>query len=148
MISRGNARGSVILQVKSGVFWVKLIEDPSGKDLIGAFREARRRKLLAGPTPTMVDMLEFNGTIDWRAISAIRAMTPWERGHPAGQRGIGPILFRCAYVSGDPLLAPVIKIICDLFGHTRHRQFRDQAQAVLWVLQSEAPAADTVRSDD
>jgi hypothetical protein len=138
VISRGNARGSVTLQVKNGVFWVKIVEDPKGEDLIACFREARQSNLLSGPMPTIVDMLGFNGSIDWTAIGAIREMVSWEHEHrPDGDNSV---LSRCAYISADPLLAPVIKIICDLFGRTRHRQFRNPEQAALWVLHSEAPA--------
>jgi hypothetical protein len=156
MIGRGNARGSITLQVKSGILWVKITEDPKGEDLVACFREARQSRLLAGPMPTIVDMLDFNGTIDWGAIGTIREMISWERGEEReGKRKPRPadgrptaVLSRCAYLSTDPLLAPVIKILCDLFGHTRHRQFRTPEQAMIWVLQSEAPPPETISSDD
>jgi hypothetical protein len=147
MIGRGNARGSVTLQVKSGIFWVKITEDPRGEDLVACFREARQNRLLTGPMPTIVDILEFNGTIDWSAIGTIREMMSWEAGgQPIDVKATG-ILARCAYLSTDPLLAPVIKILCDLFGRTRHRQFRSPEQAMIWVLQSEAPPPETISSD-
>src|SRR5215813_4181914 len=109
MIERGTPRGSVTLQVKNGIFWVRLVQDPRGSDLIEAFRQARRRRLLAGPMPTIVDMLDYNGSIDWRAVGAIRDMTPWERQRRHGD-DTRQVLARCAYVSRDTLLAPVIKI--------------------------------------
>jgi len=138
MIERGTARGSISLQVKNGIFWVKLAQDPRGADLVAAFKEARDGRLLAGPMPTIVDMLDYNGSIDWWAVGAIRDMTPWERQRRREDEN-RPTLARCAYISRDTLLAPVIKIICDLFGRSRHRQFRDAEQAVLWVLQPEVP---------
>ena len=71
----------------------------------------------------------------------------WEaEGQPIDVKATG-ILARCAYLSTDPLLAPVIKILCDLFGRTRHRQFRSPEQAMIWVLQSEAPPPETISSD-
>ena len=148
MISRGNNRGKVTLRVQNGVFWVKLELDPRGEDLVACFSEARSSGMLAGPMPTVVDMLTYNGSIDWSAITAIRAMIPWEKQHHAqiGFRRI--VMARCAYVSVDPLLAPIIKIICDLFGRMRHRQFRDPAHALLWVLQSELPPPERVTPND
>jgi hypothetical protein len=148
MIERGTARGSIALQVKNGIFWVKLVQDPRGSDLVAAFVEARHSRMLTGPMPTIVDMLDYNGSIDWWAIGAIRDMTPWERQRQHGDDAGRPILARCAYVSRDALLAPVIKIICDLFGRSRHRQFRDAEQAVLWVLQPEAPPPGQAALDD
>ncbi|HWU00073.1 MAG TPA: hypothetical protein VN229_20720 [Terriglobales bacterium] len=148
MIERGTARGSISLQVRNGIFWVKVLQDPRGSDLVAAFQEARRSRLLVGPMPTVVDMLDYNGSIDWWAIGAIRDMTPWERQRRQGEDESNPTLARCAYVSRDMLLAPVIKIICDLFGRSRHRQFRDAEQAVLWVLQPEAPPPGHAILDD
>lgn len=147
MISRGNARGSIALEVKAGVLWVTVVLDPRGDDMVAAFREARRSNLLAGPMPTIVDMLEFNGSIDWTAIGAIREMSTWQRHRQPGEDGAQIVLSRCAYVSRDPLLAPVIKILCDLFGRTRHRQFRDPEQAMLWVLQHEPPPPELVEPE-
>jgi hypothetical protein len=147
MIERGTARGSITLQVENGVFWVKLVQDPRGSDLVAAFQEARRSRLLVGPMPTIVDMLDYNGSIDWWAVGAIRDMTPWER-QRRQENEPQPVLARCAYVSRDALLAPVIKIICDLFGRSRHRQFRDAEQALLWVLQPEAPPPGSALDDE
>lgn len=137
MIRRGTPRGSITLEVRSGVFWVTVVEDPRGADMISAFEEARRTRLLAGPMPTIVNILEFNGSIDWGAIGAIRDMTPWERQRRPHEGDQSQVLARCAYVSRDNLLSPIIKIVCDLFGRSRHRQFRDAEQALLWVLQPE-----------
>lgn len=148
MIRCGTARGSVTLEVKSGVFWVKVAQDPRGQDLVAAFQQARQQRLLTGPMPTIIDMLDFNGSIDWAAIGAIRDMTPWERNRLPGRDDEKPILARCAYISEDALLAPVIKIICDLFGRARHRQFRNPEQALLWVLQPEAPPAASAIIDE
>ena len=147
MIGRGNTRGSVTLQVKSGIFWVKITEDPKGEDLVACFREAWQNRLLSRPMPTIVDILEFNGTIDWAAIGTIREMISWRRDRQPADAADRKVLARCAYLSTDPLLAPVIKILCDLFGHVRHRQFRNPEQAMIWVLQSEAPPPETVSSD-
>lgn len=147
MIGRGNARGNITLQVRNGIFWVKITEDPKGEDLVACFREARQGNLLAGPMPTIVDMLDFNGSIDWGAIGTIREMMSWERDGQPTDGNARTVLARCAYVSTDLLLAPVIKILCDLFGRTRHRQFRSPEQAMFWVLQSEAPPPETISSD-
>jgi hypothetical protein len=148
MISRGNVRGRITVWITSGVPWVKLEQDPKGDDIVACFAEARSSGLLNGPTPAMVDLLSFNGSIDWTAITAIRSLIPWERQHNGASEGRRTYTARCAYVSTDPLLAPVIKIICDLFGRSRHRQFRDPEQALLWVLQGEAPPPESVTSDD
>jgi hypothetical protein len=134
--------------MQSGVFWVKLEQDPKGDDIVACFAEARSSGLLSGPTPTMVDMLNFNGSIDWGAITAVRNLVPWERQHDSAPGSRRAFTARCAYISIDPLLAPVIKILCDLFGGSRHRQFRDPEQGLLWILQDEAPPPDSVASDD
>jgi hypothetical protein len=148
MITRGNIRGRVTLQIQNGVFWVKIEQDPRGEDLVACFAEARETNLLPGPMPTIVDMLAFNGSIDWNAIAAVREMTPWEKQAQPKPGAHRLIVARCGYISTDPLLAPVIKILCDLFGRSRHRQFRNPEQALLWVLQNEAPPPESVTDDD
>jgi len=167
MIFYGNAAGRITLRVEHGVLWIKLEQDPHGADIVQSFRDAISEGLLKAGIPTVVDMLGFNGNIDWQAIRTIREMVVRElsppetsklpeprelseppqlseRMAPAWQpERPGPATeCRVAYVTRDTLFAPVLRILRDLFYLSRLRQFRDLEAALLWVCRRDPVSLD------
>ena len=80
--------------------------------------------------PTLVDLTNFRGPIDWSAIYAIQRMAPWG----SGARGRS----RVAYVSRDRMFGIVLKLIAGLFRRTRHRLFADEPDARGWLASNQA----------
>jgi hypothetical protein len=156
-ISYGNAAGRVTLRVEHGVLWLKLEQDPHGSDVVECLERALAQGWLTTGMPILVDMLDFNGNIDWGAVRAIREIMPCAgairaegaraQGLPASGAGAegqaratvdrATQAGRVGYVTRDPMFAPVLRIIRDLFTRSRHRQFRDPEPALLWVCQPE-----------
>lgn len=151
-ISYGNAAGRVVLRVEHEVVWLKLEQDPHGQEVVDCLQDAVARGWLKAKMPFLIDMLAFNGNIDWGAVRAIRTIVPCagvpvagfpgadetQKGLVAGNPGTQITTgCRVAYVTRDPMFAPVLRIIRDLFTQSRHRQFRDLEPALLWVCQPE-----------
>jgi hypothetical protein len=143
MISYGTSTGRITLRSERGVLWIKLEREPQSPDIVNCLRDAFAAGLVPMGSPTVVDLLDFSGTIDWPAVRTIRGMLPGDSGAEIGQSTVAPRQ-RIAYVTRDPLFDAVLKIIGDLFGFARHRYFRDPERALLWACQSEpaGPADD------
>ncbi len=154
--SYGNAGGRITARIAHGVLWLKLEEDPQGPELEQCLRDVIADGWLKQGVPTLVDMLGFNGNIDWGAIRKIREMIPWigeapgdaAIDMPVGQKmpreGMGTGGCRVGYVTRDPMFGSVLRIICDLLGSSRHRQFRDVETALLWVCRHDSCLQDEV----
>ncbi|MDY0883522.1 hypothetical protein ACFPL7_11230 [Dongia soli] len=146
MISYGTSTGRITLRSDRGVLWIKLEREPQSADIVNCLRDAFAAGLVPTASPTVVDLLDFSGTIDWPAVRIIRGMLPADRGTEIG-REVAPPSQRIAYVTRDPLFDTVLKIIGDLFGFARHRYFRDPERALLWACQSE-PAGPVEDEDE
>ncbi|MET1026959.1 MAG: hypothetical protein ABWY00_07315 [Dongiaceae bacterium] len=145
MIFYGNASGRITLRIERDVLWLTLEEDPRGADIVQSFRDAISDGLLKAGLPTVIDMLGFNGNIDWQAIRLVREMVAEALPPPAGETSRLPAPAapcRVAYVTRDMLFSPVLRILRDLFPQCRHRQFRDPETALLWVCQRDPVALD------
>ncbi len=121
----GSRLGGVSLRVERGVLRIRVVNEPRGDDLVDVIRRAFEGGLLAVSTPTLVDLTEYYGTLDWEAIHKIRAMAPWGTGKPGAAR--------VAYVSRDRLFAALIKLLRGLFPDTRHRLFATEPEALAWL---------------
>jgi hypothetical protein len=129
--------GRITLRSERGVLWIALEREPQSADIINCLQDAVAAGLLPSGSPTVVDLRDFSGTIDWTAVRAIRGMLPAGTGGAGGAQDPAPPSLRVAYVTRDPLFDSVLKIIRDLFGFARHRYFRDPEQALLWACQSD-----------
>ncbi|TXH37002.1 MAG: hypothetical protein E6Q98_08845 [Rhodospirillaceae bacterium] len=147
MISYGTSMGRITLRSDRGVLWIKLEREPQPADIVNCLRDAFTAGLVPTAAPTVVDLLDFSGTIDWPAVRTIRSMLPAETEGENGERAASPSQ-RIGYVTRDPLFDTVLKIIGDLFGFARHRYFRDPERALLWACQSDPAGPEGDEEED
>ena len=121
----GAATDSVTLVVNDGILDIRLEHEPRGEDLVRCLQRALDAGLMKYSMPTLVDLTNFRGQIDWSAIYAVQRMAPWG----TGARGQS----RVAYVSRDSMFKLVMKLIVGLFPYTRHRLFADEPEARDWL---------------
>jgi hypothetical protein len=124
MIKRENIRGRLALRNENGVLRIEAKGDPSGDDVAALFNEALASGLITPPMPTVIELTDYSGNIDWDAIRAIAAQDGWRAGTEQP---------RVAYVTTDANFASVIKLVAALFPNTEQKSFASLGAALAWV---------------
>jgi hypothetical protein len=124
-ISAGSARGRVLLRIVDGLFFVDVVGEPSGPDLVDCFRRALATGWLKPCMRTMVDLTGFSGSVDWRAIDTIARMAPWGRGRPGDAR--------VAYIVRNQPFFLLIKAAWARFPLIQYRIFFSRHEAMSWL---------------
>lgn len=99
--------------------------EPTGESLLECFRTGVEQKILLPDMRTLVDLTQFFGAVDWKAVFALRHLAPW------GEGGTGNA--RVAYLFRDTEYGASIKILSAMFTRTSHRGFTDRALAIKWL---------------
>jgi hypothetical protein len=130
MIKRENIRGRLALRAEDGVLRIEGKGDPSGDDIAALFSEAIASGLIAPPMPTVIELTDYTGNIDWDAIRGIAAQDGWRAGTEPP---------RVAYVTADANFDTVIKLVAALFPNTEHKSFASLPAALAWVKHAPHP---------
>jgi hypothetical protein len=125
VFSRGGPGGRVTLRVEDGVLTVTISGDPAGAEMVACFRAAFAADAIAYGTVTLVDLMDFNGKVDWASIRAIGELSPW--------RGDAARSSRVAYLTESVWFGALLKLVTVMFPKTAHRQFDDRAAALQWL---------------
>ena len=128
----GGPAGLADLRIEDGILLVRLSGAARLSQVRAALTAMRESGTLTQARPTLVDLSEFSGAIDWAELRAISQMTEWA---PPGSR-VMPV----AYVSGDSLFAMLIKLAQVFFPKAQHRAFPRRDWALEWLLQQSAAA--------
>ena len=124
-ISAGGSQGRVLLRISQDLLFVEVIGEPRGDDLVDCFRRGLDSGRLRPSMRSLVDLTQFNGTVDWRAIDAIARMAPWGRGRPGAAR--------VAYVVRNQPFFLLIKAAWARFPLIQYRIFFSRRDALVWL---------------
>jgi hypothetical protein len=127
-ISAGGSRGRILLRIVNDLLFVDIVGEPSGPDLVDCFRRALATGRLKPCMRTIVDLTDFSGAVDWRAIDTIARMAPWGRGRPGEAR--------VAYIVRNQPFFLLIKAAWARFPLVQYRIFFSRTEAMVWL---EAP---------
>jgi hypothetical protein len=122
---RGDSRNAIAIEVLTTHMRVTVVGDPPGPDFLECFSEAYEAGALQYNMCTLVDLIRFNGRIDWTAIAAIAKLAPW--GEDAKRRSA------VAYLTESPWFGALLKLVSLLYPRTQHRQFADEGAALAWL---------------
>jgi hypothetical protein len=123
--SLGDMLNCVVLSVEDDLLRVTVRGDPPTGALLACFREAFDTAALTTRRPTLVDLTDFNGRIDWASVRQVGAITPWRKHGGQGSR--------VAYVTESLWFTALLKLVQELYPTTQHRQFDDVASATAWL---------------
>jgi hypothetical protein len=129
LIMRGDVYGRVSLKAGADRLMVVAAGEPTGDCLLACFRIGVEQKILLPDMRTFVDLTQFFGGVDWKAVFGLRHLAPW------GEGGTGNA--RVAYLFRDTDFGASLKILSAMFTRTRHRGFIDRALAIQWLDASE-----------
>lgn len=126
VIAHGNRLGRIVLRIAASGRQHVLVEgEPEGRFLADCFRDGLACNCLNKSAPTLVDLRNFIGAIDWGAIENVSSMATW--GSHGDERS------HVAYVLRNDEFEMLIKIARELFPHTEHRTFRNLGEAIAWL---------------
>jgi hypothetical protein len=125
VVAHGGAHGMVSIQVVQSILRVDISGEPEGDVLTGCFREALTGGLLQMNMPTLVNLTDFIGGVDWAGIRTIAEMAPW------GSQGKRPT--RVAYITRNDWFAALLKLVSAIFPQSTHRQFNDVESGLRWL---------------
>jgi len=74
---------------------------------------------------TIVDLTNFSGAVDWRAIDTIARMAPWGRGRPGDAR--------VAYIVRNQPFFLLIKAAWARFPLVQYRIFFSRREGLAWL---------------
>ena len=124
-IVRGPESGYISLKIRDDRLYVVVRGEPKGEYLVECFRDGVDSGALRPCMRTLVDLTGFIGTVDWKALLAVRSLAPW------GKKDSGVSLI--AYVVRNDMFGALIKIIRTLFLGSTHRMFDNFAAAIAWL---------------
>lgn len=127
----GSATDYVDLHIVDGLLLVQLSGAARIAQVRAALTAMRQTGALTEALPTLVDLSEFSGAIDWAELRAISQMADWV---PPGDNRPMPV----AYVSGDSLFTMLVKLVQVFFPWARHRAFGRREWALEWLQQQMA----------
>jgi hypothetical protein len=120
------AGGSVTLHIEDAVLVIELAGAARLGTLRRALEEGRRIGWLGqAAMPTLVDLSQFSGNVDWSELKAISTMADWPL--PGGRQV--PV----AYVSEDTLFLMLVKAAQAFFPWALHRVFSRRDWAMEWL---------------
>jgi len=108
-----------------GLLMIEIAGAPDTAKILTGMREGYEAGWILADMPTLVDVAEFHGKIDWPAIRAVSEIAEWGRAVGAPTR--------VAYISPDRFFVFVIKAVSILFPRAIHRLFADRESALAWL---------------
>lgn len=117
----------VDIRVENGILMIDVVGAPESGKIHQAMQQGYTAGWIHTEMPTLVDVSDFHGRIDWVAIKALSQMAEW------GAKSDTPS--RVAYLSADPFFALVVKAVSILFSRSTHRLFADRQTAMRWLAE-------------
>jgi len=126
--------GYVDLRVDGQLLLVEVVGAAGVAQVREALATGRQAGWLGAAMPTLVDLSQFSGNVDWGELHTISRMADWP---PTDGRSL-PV----AYVSDATLFALLMKLVQVFFPWARHRAFSRRDWALDWLReQCSAPQA-------
>lgn len=125
IVCHGPQSGQICLRITPGRLFITVKGEPTGETLTSCFREALERDPEKINVPSLIDLTRFQGTVDWKAIMAVRDMANW---------GIESRPLKTAYLMRqDTMLEKIVKVLTALFENSQHRSFDNYDEALAWL---------------
>lgn len=121
----GDRADYVDIRVDDGLLLIEVVGAPETGKIYQAMQQGFTAGWIHTEMPTLVDVSDFHGRIDWSAIKGLSQMADW------GSKSDTPS--RVAYISPDPFFALVVKAVSILFTRSTHRLFADRQAALRWL---------------
>lgn len=107
---------------------------PLGEDLVEIFRRGLTEENMETCIPTLVDMRQFRGAINWGAVREVSEMADWG--------GNGDRRPRVAFVSSSTLFQMIVKVVGVFFPRAHFKGFAHPDKALIWLKERQPlPAA-------
>lgn len=116
----------VDLRVEDDLLVMELVGAASLALVREALAKGRETGWIAAARPSLIDLSQFTGNIDWAELRAISQMTDWA---PPGGHTL-PV----AYVSDHVLFIMLLKLVQVFFPWAQHRAFSRRDWALEWLM--------------
>ena len=118
--------GEIDIRREAGLLHIRVSGDLHCRVVYEAVRDGYATGLIGLNIPTLVDLSDYTGSIEWAEIIRIAALAPWgaSQGEAAG---------RVAYISPASLFGNIVKVVAGLFRRSRHRHFTSREPALAWL---------------
>ncbi|WP_374304981.1 hypothetical protein [Ferrovibrio sp.] len=126
----GGEADYVDIRLEDGILAITVVGAPAGQLIHDAIQAGLQQGWLQPGIPTLVDVGDFQGNVDWQAMLTISRMTDWSQGKT--------VTAKVAYLTNDPLFSLLIKAVSTLFPDSRHRLFQDTGHARQWLMANAA----------
>jgi len=117
---QGDRVDFVDIRVHDGLLIIEIGGAPDTVKVLSGLQAGYESGWIRTDMPTLVDVSDFHGKIDWSAIKRMSELAAWSGA-------------RVAYISPDRFFAFVIKAVSILFPRALHRLFSDRRSALLWL---------------
>jgi hypothetical protein len=125
VFARCGGSNRVTLTVEGDFLRVEVAGEALDESIVDCFREAIAAGAVRPNMVTLVDLSNFNGSVDWSAIHAVANLAPWGTG--AGRAS------KVAYVTKSAWFAALLKLVSVVFPKSQHRQFSSINHAIQWL---------------
>ena len=132
VITHGTDAGRVTFTAGGPYLHICIEGEAQGDSFVHCVREALDAGLIDKNTRSLVDLTLFTGSVDWKAVGAVRDMVPWGEGRET----------RVAYLVRNSRFAAIVKVAEVLFGGLRHRTFASREKALAWLMPEDASAVE------
>lgn len=125
-IRLGSTDDYVAVCLRDGILAITVSGAPAGRMIYDAILAGLQQGWLCPGIPTLVDVRDFRGNVDWQSMLAISRMTDWSNGNT--------VVAKVAYLTSDSLFSLLVKAVSTLFPASRHRLFPDPDIARQWLM--------------
>ena len=118
------------LKISGNRLLITITGEPASDILLEHFQQGLSHNMLPPNMVTLVDMRQFIGIVNWTILSKVRDMAPWgeDSAHPS----------RTAFLVRESNAEMLVKAVSAIFPRSEHRTFREKADAIAWLVQSQS----------
>jgi hypothetical protein len=120
---------SIRLKISGNRLLITITGEPASDVLLEHFQQGLSHNLLAPNMVTLVDMRQFIGIVNWAILSKVRDLAPW------GEDVLNPS--RTAFLVRESNAEMVVKAVTAIFPKSLYQTFREKADAIAWLAQTQ-----------
>lgn len=124
-ITIGDRQNYIKIHVENGIIIIDVCGAPDGDDIIKSVEDGLIYGLLKPDSCALVDVTDYTGAIDWKAVRSVSEMRDWnsraDRPNPV------------AFVHNSKLFTFVVKVIGIFYPNNVFAVFQTRAEAFEWI---------------
>lgn len=124
-ITIGNRQNYITVYIQDDVLIFDVFGAPDGDDIIKSVEDGLISGLVKPDSSSLVDVTEYTGTIDWKAVKRVSQMREWST-EPAQPKPV-------AFVHQSKLFTFVVKVIGIFYPTNVFAVFQTRAEALEWI---------------